>query len=193
MPDPLILASSSPRRRELLSQAGIPYEVDAPEVDERCDLPADQAVAELSRRKALAASRVHPGRYILASDTLVALDGRALGKPVDAEDAKRMLRLLSGRTHQVYTGVTVITPSGEVLTDVDASAVTFDPMTEEEIAAYVSTGEPLDKAGAYGIQGRASLYISRIDGCYFGVMGLPLYLVRRLLRRAAFPGMTDPD
>ena len=187
MPEPLILASTSPRRRELLAQTGIPFETDAPEVDEACDLPAEEAVAELSRRKAEASARNHPGRFILASDTLVAIDGQALGKPLDPEDAKRMLRMLSGRTHQVYTGVTVLSPDGQARTETDISRVTFDPMTEEEIAWYVGSGDPLDKAGAYGVQGQASLFVSRLEGCFFGVMGLPLYLVRRLLRKAGYP------
>jgi len=187
MVHPLILASSSPRRHELLRQAGIPFEADAPEVDESCDLPAKEAVVEISRRKALAAAKEHPDRFVLASDTLVSLNGVSLGKPRDPEDARRMLRLLSGRTHQVYTAVTVITPRGDVLTETDASEVTFDSLTEEEISAYVATGEPLDKAGAYGVQGRAALFVSHLDGCFFGVMGLPLYLVRRLLLRAGYP------
>ena len=187
MAEPLILASSSPRRRQLLAQAGVPFETDAPEVDEECNLPAEEAVAELSRRKALAAGATHPGRYVLASDTLVCVDGETLGKPRDPEDAKRMLQLLSGRTHQVFTGVTVLTPDRNLLTETDASHVTFDPLTEAEIDAYVASGDPLDKAGSYGIQGMASLFISHMDGCFYGVMGLPLYLVRRLLNRAGYP------
>lgn len=187
MAEPLILASSSPRRRELLALAGIPFEADAPEVDEACDLPAEEAVAELSRRKALAAAALHPGRFVLASDTLVCVDGVSLGKPRDPEDAKRMLRLLAGRTHQVYTGVTVISPEGRRFTDTDASQVTFDAMTEAEIDAYTASGEPLDKAGAYGIQGLGALFVRHLDGCFYGVMGLPLYLVRRLLTRAGYP------
>ena len=102
-----------------------------------------------------------------------------------------MLRLLSGRTHQVYTGVTVISPDGSTRTDTDASGVTFDPLTEEMISAYVDSGEPLDKAGAYGIQGRASLFVSRLEGCFSGVMGLPMYLVRRLLAQSGYP-LSDP-
>ena len=181
---PLILASSSPRRRELLTQAGIPFEVDAPEVDETCDLPAAEAVAELSRRKALAAAAAHPGRLILAADTLVTLDGVSLGKPKDKEDAVRMLRCLSGRIHEVCTGVTVITPAGEALTGTDVSRVTFEEMTEDEIRGYVETGEPLDKAGAYAIQGRAALWIRRMEGSPSGVIGLPLDLVYHLLKKA---------
>ena len=187
MPLSLILASSSPRRRELLSQVGIPFEISVPEVDERCDLPGPEAVRILSRRKAEAASRMHSGRYVLAADTLVCVHGRTLGKPHDPEDAKRMLRLLSGNTHQVYTGVTVISPEGALLTDVDQSDVTFDPMDETMIADYVATGDPLDKAGSYGIQGRASLFVSRLEGSYSGVMGLPLALVRQLLERIGYP------
>ena len=187
MAEPLILASSSPRRAELLERAGIPFETDAPLVDESCSLPAEEAVAELSRRKALAAAAAHPGRFILASDTLVAQDGVSLGKPLDEADAARMLRALSGRTHHVCTGVTVISPDGAVHTGTDVSAVTFDELSEREIADYISSGEPMDKAGAYAIQGRAAMYVCHLDGCYSGVMGLPLYLVRRLLRSAGYP------
>ncbi len=181
---PLILASGSPRRQELLTQAGIPFEVVIPEADETCDLPAGEAVAELSRRKALAVRARIPDRVILAADTLVAVDGRPLGKPADTEDAFRMLRLLSGRTHQVFTGVTVITPEGEVRTGTDRSDVTFSEMSDAEIRAYIATGEPMDKAGAYAIQGRASLWIPRMEGCVSSVIGLPLYLVRELLQGA---------
>lgn len=187
MADPLILASSSPRRRELLSLAGIPFEVCSPQVDEHCALPPREAPAELSRRKALAASALRPRSFILAADTLVAVDGKALGKPTDEEDARRMLRLLSGRTHEVHTGVTVISPSGNILTETDSSFVTLDPVSEEEIASYVASGEPMDKAGAYAVQGRAALFVSRLEGCFSGVMGLPLYLVRRMLSRAGYP------
>ena len=151
MSDPLILASSSPRRRDLLSIAGIPFEVHVPEVDEFCDLPAESAVAELSRRKALACRQAFPERFILGADTLVALDGKKLGKPTDREDACRMLRLLSGRTHQVFTGITVVTPDGNILTETDTSSVTFEPVSESEIFDYVESGEPMDKAGAYAI------------------------------------------
>ena len=191
MPLSLILASSSPRRKELLTQVGIPFEISVPEVDEQCALPGPDAVRALSRRKAEAAARMNPGRYVLAADTLVCIHGQTLGKPRDPEDAKRMLRLLSGNTHQVYTGVTVISPDGSTRTDTDASGVTFDPLTEEMISAYVDSGEPLDKAGAYGIQGRASLFVSRLEGCFSGVMGLPMYLVRRLLAQSGYP-LSDP-
>jgi len=182
----LILASRSPRRQELLARVGIPFEAHETQADEHCDLPADQAVEELSRRKAAASAAQFPGRYILAADTLVAVNRQSLGKPADPDDAARMLRLLSGRTHQVYTGITVVTPGGEMTTASDRSDVTFCEVPEAEIRAYVATGEPMDKAGAYAIQGKASLWISRMEGSPSSVMGLSLYLVRELLSKAGY-------
>ncbi len=183
----LILASQSPRRQELLRQVGIPFETFVPEVDEDCVLPAGQAVKELSRRKALKVREEHDDRYILAADTLVSLDDRTLGKPADAEDALRMLKFLCGKTHQVYTGVTVISPDGRLRTACDRSDVTFSSVPDEELIAYIRSGEPMDKAGAYAIQGRAALWIPRVEGCISSVIGLPLYLVRELLLEARFP------
>ena len=183
----LILASCSPRRCELLQRTGISFETDAPDVDENCDLPAQEAVSVLSRRKASAAAEKHPGSFILAADTLVSLDGHSLGKPVDSEDAVRMLHLLSGKTHHVYTGVTVISPDGGIFTDYDKTDVTFAQLSDEEIQYYVHSGEPMDKAGAYAIQGRAGLWITRIEGSDTSVIGLPLWIVRNLLTRAGFP------
>ena len=182
----LILASCSPRRSELLAHAGIPFETAAPDVDETCSLPADQAVEELSARKAKAAASLHPGRFILSADTLVSVDGKKLGKPKDESDAVEMLHSLSGRKHQVYTGVSVISPAGKLLTGSDRSDVTFCTLTDEEILAYIRTGEPMDKAGAYALQGRASLWISRVEGSFSSVIGLPLYLVRTLLIRSGY-------
>ena len=182
----LILASCSPRRSELLTLAGIPFETCVSDVDESCDLPAEQAVASLSVRKAEAVAVLRPGRYVLAADTLVALDGQKFGKPHDPEDAERMLRCLSGRTHQVYTGVSVIAPSGEICTGTDRSDVTFCRVPEEEILDYIRTGEPMDKAGAYAIQGRASLWISHVEGSFSSVIGLPLFLVRKLLLQSGY-------
>ena len=182
----LILASCSPRRSELLTLAGIPFDAVSPDVDETCALSAGEAVAVLSARKAEAVGAQFPGRFVLAADTLVAADGIPLGKPRDAEDAARMLRMLSGRTHQVYTGVSVRSPDGRLFTETDCSDVAFCPVPEEEILAYVRTGEPLDKAGAYALQGRASLWITRLEGSYSSVIGLPLYLVRRLLLEAGY-------
>lgn len=177
----LILASQSPRRRELLSLMGIPFAVDAPEVDEHCTLGAREAVLELSRRKALAAAARHPGKVILASDTLVAVDDVPLGKPVDEADAFRMLRSLSGRWHQVYTGVCVISENGDIHAEVDATDVRFGDMSDEAIRAYIATSEPMDKAGAYALQGIAGLWIEEIHGSHTNVIGLPLTLTRKLL------------
>lgn len=187
----LILASRSPRRIELLHRFGVPFDSWSPDVDESCDLPAGKAVRELSIRKARAAAEVFPGAYILAADTLVSVDGMSLGKPRDTDEAAEMLRLLSGRTHQVYTGVTVIDPYGSAETGMDRTDVTFIPVPETEILDCVSTGEPLDKAGGYALQGRAGLWISRIDGSDTSVIGLPLYLVRILLLKAGFPLFSD--
>ena len=183
----LVLASQSPRRRELLAQAGLPFEVHVPQVDETCSLPAGEAVAELSRRKALACLPDFPGRFILASDTLVCLNGAALGKPRSEEEAVTMLRSLSGRSHDVFTGVTVISPGGRVITDVDGAEVSFCEIPDAEILAYVRSGEPMDKAGAYAVQGRAGLWITRLEGSVSAVIGLPLALVRQLLLKAGYP------
>ena len=182
----LVLASCSPRRSELLTLAGIPFDPVSPDVDETCALSAGEAVAVLSARKAEAVSAHFPGRFVLAADTLVAVDGIPLGKPRDAEDAARMLRVLSGRTHQVYTGVSVCSPGGRLLTETDCSDVSFCSVPEEEILAYVRSGEPMDKAGAYALQGRASLWITRLEGSYSSVIGLPLYLVRKLLLESGY-------
>lgn len=182
----LILASASPRRKELLTLAGIPFEIDAPEVDEHCDAGAYEAVGLLAQRKAKAAFRLHPDRFILAADTLVALDNCSLGKPADQEDAARMLRLLSNRTHQVFTGVCIISPDGRIYSGIDASDVTFAALDDRRIHEYILTGEPMDKAGAYALQGRASLWIREVRGSYSGVIGLPLFLTDTLLHKAGF-------
>lgn len=179
----LVLASASPRRRELLALTGIPFIIDAPQVDEHCALGARDAVAELSRRKAEAGARMHPGKVILASDTLVAVDDTPLGKPRDEEDAFRMLRSLSGRWHHVYTGVCVVDAQGGVHSGVDATAVRFGEMTDAEIRAYIATGEPMDKAGSYAIQGLAAMFIVGLDGDYYNVMGLPVCTLATILRK----------
>ena len=178
---PLILASASPRRRELLGLTGLAFTVDAPDVDESCSLPPREAVKELSQRKAQAAARLHPGCIILAADTLVSVDETALGKPRDAEDAVRMLRSLSGRWHQVYTGVTVVKADGTFRCEADVTDVHFEKMSDEAIRRYVATGEPMDKAGAYAVQGFAGLWIDQLHGSHSNVIGLPLALTRRLL------------
>ena len=183
----LILASRSPRRCELLSRLDLSFETDAPDVDEKCSLAAPEAVQELSFRKASAAAGFHPGCWILGADTLVSFNGRSLGKPKSESEAFEMLKMLSGQTHQVCTGVTVISPDGNSLTAVDCTDVTFDLITDEEILSYIQSGEPMDKAGAYALQGRAGTWVSKLNGSDTSVIGLPLYLVRRLLIRAGFP------
>ena len=179
----LILASASPRRRELLGLTGLPFTIDAPDVDETCDLPPREAVKELSRRKALAAAAQHPGCIILAADTLVSVDEKALGKPHDEEDAFRMLKMLSGRWHQVYTGVTVVDADGTLYCEADTTDVHFESMTEDAIRRYIATGEPMDKAGAYAVQGIAGLWIDQLNGSHTNVIGLPMALTRRLLEK----------
>ncbi len=181
MNDTLILSSASPRRRELLALTGLPFTVDAPDVDETCTLPPREAVEELAQRKALAAAALHPGCVILAADTLVAVDDTALGKPRDEEDAFRMLHSLSGRWHQVHTGVSVVDAKGQLHSAVDTTDVHFEAMADEAIRRYISTGEPMDKAGAYAVQGIAGLWIDELRGSHTNVIGLPMALTRRLL------------
>ena len=179
----LILASQSPRRRELLERLGLHFTVRAADLDESMDAarPPAEEVARLSAEKAAA---VDPGSaVVVAADTVVVLDGRVLGKPRSADEAAEMLRALSGRAHQVMTGVTV-RRGGRAETDTVVTDVHFRPLTEREIAAYVATGEPMDKAGAYGIQGLASIFVDRLDGDYYNVMGLPLCRLCRMLRAA---------
>ncbi len=188
----LILASTSPRRRELLGLLGLPFEVVASRYDEDLLAPdglaPDEYVTRLATGKASeVAARTEGDALVLGADTTVILDGMALNKPADGEDARRMLRLLSGRTHRVYTGLCLIAVGGgipgEVRTDHAVTDVTFDVLAEDTIAAYVATGEPLDKAGAYGIQGKALSFIPGISGDYFNVVGLPLNRLCILLGR----------
>ena len=178
---PLILASGSPRRKEILDTMGLEFSVDVSDADESFAGTPEEMVLELSRRKALAVASRHSGAMILAADTLVFGD-EVLGKPHSAEEAKRMLAGLYGRWHSVYTGVTMIdTRSGKTLSRADVTRVHFVALTAQDIDAYVATGEPLDKAGAYGIQGRGGMFIDRIEGSYSNVVGLPMALVRSML------------
>lgn len=178
---PLILASGSPRRRELLDLMGLTYTVETPDVDESFSGRPSETVMEISRRKAAVVAARHSDSIIIAADTLVFADG-ALGKPHTPERAKEMLRSLAGNWHHVYTGITVInTRSGRILRNVDKTRVHLVPMTEQEIDAYVATGEPLDKAGAYGIQGMGGMFVDRIDGSYSNVVGLPMSMLRTML------------
>jgi septum formation protein len=185
----LVLASASPRRRELLQHAGIPFIVQASKIPE---LPregeAPQACAErLALEKALDVFRQRPQDFVLGADTIVIVGGQILGKPRDAGDAARMLHLLAGQTHHVTTGVCLISPDRKGKSFVEdtrseTTLVTLSQLSDEDIQSYISTGEPLDKAGAYAIQGIASRWISRIEGDYFNVVGLPVSLVYRMLR-----------
>ena len=194
----LMMASASPRRRELIKSITDMMHCEclcmAVNADETMDksLSPEDAVVSIAVRKAQAATKLpeSSGRLIIAADTIVVLDGEIFGKPKDAEDAKRMLGLLSGKEHDVLTGVCMITPNGKSLSFCERTGVRFCSMTQEEIDAYVATGEPLDKAGAYGIQnGGGSLHISGITGDYYNVMGLPVcrlyHELQRLLRLEA--------
>ena len=183
----IILASGSPRRSEILTRMGVPFEKQAADVDEHCSLGAREAVAALSRKKALAVAVQHPHRVVLAADTLVALENRPLGKPEDEEDACRMLERLSGRKHQVYTGVCVVDAQGRIFQSVEDSDVYFRKLTEEEIRAYVATGEPMDKAGAYALQGGAGKWVTQVCGSRSNVIGLPWETTQRLLQAAGIP------
>jgi septum formation protein len=184
----LILASSSPRRRELLAQIGLRFQAVPSDIDEM-QLPGEQPdayVARLATEKARAVFAQHPGATVLGADTTVMLDHLVLNKPRDVEEARRMLRSLSGRAHRVHTGISVVSP-GVQLAHVETTLVTFDRATDAELDAYLATGDSLDKAGAYGIQGYAARWISRIEGDFFNVMGLPLAATVRLLRAAGYP------
>ena len=190
----LVLASASPRRRELLAQAGYTFTVYPAHIPED-PLPNEDPIAHvtrLAREKAEAVFReLSPvwkkegldGQSVLAADTIVTLDNHILGKPSDPADAARMLRLLSGRTHRVITGVALVSATSTQVA-VETTAVTFRALSEQEIADYIATGEPMDKAGAYAIQGRAARWIPRIEGDYFNVVGLPIALVSTLLNSA---------
>ncbi|MCU1286162.1 MAG: maf protein [Acidobacteriales bacterium] len=182
-----VLASSSPRRRELLRNAGIDFEVqtaDVPEVHIPGESPLDFAT-RLAIAKAEAVAQRRPEDFVLGADTIVIVEGEILGKPADADDAARMLRLLSGKCHEVTTAVCLISPNPATgrNTASETTRVHMAALTDADIAAYIATKEPMDKAGAYGIQGIASRWINRIEGDYFNVVGLPVALVYGMLRR----------
>lgn len=179
----LVLASQSPRRSDILRQAGIAFIVRAAPVDETplADEKPDDYVQRMAERKALAVTSAED-EIVLAADTTVVIDGEILAKPADAIDAKRMLIKLSGRRHEVLTGI-CFKRGASLIRDWAVTAVWFAPLTGEEIDEYVASGEPMDKAGAYAIQGLASKFVEKIDGCFFNVMGLPVALVYRHLRR----------
>jgi septum formation protein len=185
----LILASASPRRQQLLRNAGIEFRIQPANVLE--DILPEETPAACAQRlagsKARAIFGLHSADQVLGADTIVVIQGRILGKPTDAQGAARMLRLLSGREHQVITGVCLMTPGQPPKQDVrhEVTCVTMSTLTEGDIADYVASGEPMDKAGAYAIQGQASRWIPRIEGCYFNVVGLPISLVYRMLRESS--------
>src|SRR5579863_2425482 len=229
----LVLASASPRRQELLRNAGILFVVQAADIDETpgAGESSRDCAERLAREKALAVSQTRPADYILGADTIVVVDGNILGKPRDTADAARMLRMLSGRVHEVITGVCVIEPvaSGQLpvasksragvrgqgsggskgetqsedmdeklatgnrrlATASETTLVTMSELTDADIREYIATGEPMDKAGAYAIQGGASRWIPRIEGDYSNVVGLPVALVCRILRERGVPGRND--
>jgi septum formation protein len=186
----LILASASPRRQQLLGQMGYAFTVEPAHIDEEAVRAASPAA--LARRLALLKAREVAGRQtqpalVIGADTLVISKGRVLGKPSDREEAHAMLKRLSGSWHRVITGLALVeAPSGRSMTAHETTAVRFSDMTDQEILDYLDTGDSMDKAGAYGIQGRAGMYIPRIRGCYFNVMGLPLHRLYRMLAQMGY-------
>ncbi|MBN1676605.1 MAG: septum formation protein Maf [Kiritimatiellae bacterium] len=187
---PLILASGSPRRRVLLQQLGLAFTVDPPQLEEEVPPGAapEEACIELARRKAKAVSARHARAVIVSADTVVVLDGRILGKPRAAHEAADMLRSLGGRTHTVLTGLALLfMPEGRLLVELERTAVAFAPLSREEIDAYVGAAQPFDKAGGYGIQDTAAVFVTRVEGCFYNVVGFPLACFYRLCRAAAEP------
>lgn len=183
MDQSLILASASPRRRELIGYMGIPFEIITADAEEIKEGRPEELVMENARRKAQAVAKDHPGRIVLGADTIVYLNDRVLGKPKDEEEAKAMLSRLSGAWHVVYTGVCVMR-DGQADVRYDTSRVLFVKLDPETIARYVSTGEPMDKAGAYALQGRGGMFVQSIDGSYSNVIGLPMAMTRDMLIQA---------
>lgn len=181
--DRIILASASPRRAELLRAAGIDFDVRPADIDEAIlpgEAPSDY-VARLAEAKARAVHERDGNQTVLAADTAVVVDGHILGKPIDESDAKRMLRLIGGRSHDVLTAVSVFHPGQIVDTRVDITSVEFAELSEADIEWYVSSGEPMDKAGAYAVQGLASRFVTRVEGSYSNVVGLPIALIYQML------------
>lgn len=187
----LILASQSPRRKELLQLLGLPFVIRVADIDETMDPTADPAreVARVSRQKAEAVAR-KPEDIVIAADTIVVLEGNVLGKPVDQTHAEAMLAALSGKDHQVMTGVTVL-KADQVLTHTEITDIHFRALSQKEIRRYVATGEPMDKAGAYGIQGGAALFAQHLRGDYYNVMGLPVCRLYEMLCALAPELMED--
>lgn len=183
----LILASSSPRRKELLENLQLQFEISSSDVEETFnpELAPEEIVMELALRKAQYVANLHRSAFVIGADTLVFADGQVLGKPEDMSEAVGMLKRLSGRTHSVYTGVSIFSPTSHV-EFFEKTDVAFWELTEEEIKAYVNTGEPLDKAGAYGIQKLGSMLVKKINGDYFSVVGLPVSRTVRELKKLGY-------
>ena len=183
----ILLASASPRRRELIAELGMNYICISPDADETVPEGTSpvEAARLVARRKAEAARQMPEaeGRVVVSADTIVVVDGRIFGKPADAADAARMLRTLSGREHQVMTGVHVVLPDGFAAGFCEVTEVRFCDLEDDEIAAYIATGEPMDKAGAYGIQGKGKMLVEGIKGDYFNVVGLPVCRLRWLIKK----------
>ncbi len=188
-PKKLILASRSPRRSELLRSLGLEFEVSPSKVDETTD-PAqspEQNALNIARHKARWVARQNPGSYVLGADTMVVLDQEIIGQPANEEDACRILSKLAGKRHRVVTGVVLITPEAEEYETAVASTVAIQSVSREEIRSYVATGEPLDKAGAYAIQGKGSFLVESWEGSYSNIVGLPLEALTGLFQQAGFP------
>ncbi len=185
----IILASASPRRKQLLEQVGCTFQVipstkEEPKLDH---LPPHEGVMLLARQKAEDTANTIQSGIVIGADTIVATGRHILGKPRDEEEAFAMLSKLQGKRHDVYTGICVIRqPEGKTITEYEKTAVYFAPMSREEILGYIATGEPMDKAGAYGIQGYGAVYIQKVEGCYFNVMGLPLHRLHGMLKNMGY-------
>ncbi|MBI4829298.1 MAG: septum formation protein Maf [Nitrospinae bacterium] len=191
----LILASASPRRAALLAEANIPFAIEPADVDERFDpaLSLRENARAVALRKARAMAARHPGAFVLGADTIVALDGEAIGKPRDEADAVRMILKLAGRAHEVVTGVASTGgPGAGEWTGDEVTRVRFGPVTQSEAEAYAATGEPLDKAGAYAIQGGAGQWIEGYEGSYSNIVGLPMELTLRALAALGFTAREGP-
>ena len=182
---PVVLASGSPRRPELLRKLGIDFRVHPSDIDEGkvSGLPPAEIVCELARRKAWSVAELYDEGLIIGVDTIVVLGNKVLGKPASADEAREMLAELSGRTHEVFTGCAIVDrPEGRTKVEAERTAVTFRPLHASEIAAYVESGAALDKAGAYGIQDFSAVFVERIDGCFYNVVGFPLTRFYLMLR-----------
>ncbi len=178
----IILASSSARRHALLESMGVPFRKEEPYAEEIKLNSPQETVMQNALLKAKAVQKRNPGSIILSADTVVSIDGNVIGKPTDEDDAVNMLKSLCGRWHNVYTGVCLISETGETFNELCSTSVHMVSLSEEEIKAYVSTGEPMDKAGSYALQGIGGMFVSEIQGSYSNVIGLPTSLVRDMLK-----------